>query len=229
MLYIDRGFALPASEAAKSGIRPDQVQIQEKYGGGFPANVEGLHHLHCLVSILSIFSNSCPYHNSSNAYLSCRILFGNHYITIMTITMPKAKEHLWTRITLSNTTSVRIPSHPHPLLYPISPSLFHLPSLSSPNTQLTSFLPKAHCLDIVRQQLMCTIDTGALGQVWWDTSSPKAFVDFNTVHQCKNFDAIRQWAFENQMPEHVPKDFIRPPREGDLVYEEIPWYIYILA
>ncbi len=24
------------------------VQVQGKYGGGFPANVEGLHHLHCL-------------------------------------------------------------------------------------------------------------------------------------------------------------------------------------
>jgi hypothetical protein len=48
--HIDRSLALPASEAAESGFRPDQVKINEKYGGGFPANVEGLHHLHCLVS-----------------------------------------------------------------------------------------------------------------------------------------------------------------------------------
>jgi len=39
---------IPASEAAESNIRHDQVKIKEKYGGGFPANVEGLHHLHCL-------------------------------------------------------------------------------------------------------------------------------------------------------------------------------------
>jgi hypothetical protein len=39
---------IPESEAAKSNIRADQVKIKEKYGGGFPANVEGLHHLHCL-------------------------------------------------------------------------------------------------------------------------------------------------------------------------------------
>lgn len=39
---------IPVSEAAKSNIRADQVKIKEKYGGGFPANVEGLHHLHCL-------------------------------------------------------------------------------------------------------------------------------------------------------------------------------------
>lgn len=39
---------IPAPEAAQSNIRADQVKIKEKYGGGFPANVEGLHHLHCL-------------------------------------------------------------------------------------------------------------------------------------------------------------------------------------
>ena len=46
----DRSLAVPLSEAAESGFKPDQVKINQKYGGGFPANVEGLHHLHCLVS-----------------------------------------------------------------------------------------------------------------------------------------------------------------------------------
>lgn len=43
-----RAVRIPTSEAAASNIRHDQVKIQEKYGGGYPANVEGLHHLHCL-------------------------------------------------------------------------------------------------------------------------------------------------------------------------------------
>ena len=42
---------VPAEEAARAGLRHDQVKIQEKYGGGFPANVEGLHQLHCLVRV----------------------------------------------------------------------------------------------------------------------------------------------------------------------------------
>jgi hypothetical protein len=46
---IDRSLAVSANEAAKSGLKPDQVQISKKYGGGFPANVEGLRHLRCLV------------------------------------------------------------------------------------------------------------------------------------------------------------------------------------
>jgi hypothetical protein len=42
---------IPADQAARSGLAQDQVKIKEKYGGGYPANVEGLHHLHCLVSL----------------------------------------------------------------------------------------------------------------------------------------------------------------------------------
>jgi Mycotoxin biosynthesis protein UstYa len=43
-----RALAVPEAEALKSGIARDQVKIKDKYGGGYPANVEGLHHLHCL-------------------------------------------------------------------------------------------------------------------------------------------------------------------------------------
>lgn len=37
------------TEAERSNLAPDQVKIKEEYGGGYPAHVEGLHHLHCLV------------------------------------------------------------------------------------------------------------------------------------------------------------------------------------
>ncbi|KAF2129162.1 hypothetical protein P153DRAFT_341721 [Dothidotthia symphoricarpi CBS 119687] len=43
-----RSVVIPESEAEKTGLRGDQVKISREYGGGFPANVEGLHHLHCL-------------------------------------------------------------------------------------------------------------------------------------------------------------------------------------
>jgi hypothetical protein len=45
----DRSVRLPGKKAKEAGLRKDHVQINLKYGGGFPANVEGLHHLHCLV------------------------------------------------------------------------------------------------------------------------------------------------------------------------------------
>lgn len=46
-----RSVVIPENEAERSGIRRDQVKISQEYGGGFPANVEGLHHLHCLVCL----------------------------------------------------------------------------------------------------------------------------------------------------------------------------------
>ncbi|KAL5461778.1 hypothetical protein PMIN06_002067, partial [Paraphaeosphaeria minitans] len=39
---------IPPLLAARSGLAPDQVKIKERYGGGYPAHVEGMHHLHCL-------------------------------------------------------------------------------------------------------------------------------------------------------------------------------------
>ena len=45
-----RSAIVPAKTGESAGLRKSQVQVSDKYGGGFPANVEGLHHLHCLVS-----------------------------------------------------------------------------------------------------------------------------------------------------------------------------------
>lgn len=61
---IDRSFALPAKEAEKSGLTSAHVQINEKYGGGFPVNLEGLHHLHCLNLVRqSLYYNYDYYHS----------------------------------------------------------------------------------------------------------------------------------------------------------------------
>ena len=48
----DHAARVPAKEAQRSGLAVDQVKIKEEYGGGYPAHVEGLHHLHCLVSVV---------------------------------------------------------------------------------------------------------------------------------------------------------------------------------
>jgi hypothetical protein len=47
---LDRSIVVPEAEGERTGLRHDQVKVSQEYGGGFPANVEGLHHLHCLVS-----------------------------------------------------------------------------------------------------------------------------------------------------------------------------------
>jgi len=80
----------------------------------------------------------------------------------------------------------------------------------------------AHCLDILRQQLMCTVDIGVLGQVWWNQVEPKAYPDFNTKHICRNFEEVRKWAETHQAPEKVPDDFLQPPQRISDISKVIP-------
>ena len=80
----------------------------------------------------------------------------------------------------------------------------------------------AHCLDILRQQLMCTVDIGVLGQVWWDKASPHALPDFNTRHTCRDFEQVRKWAEIHQAPVDVPEDYLNRPEDGNGVYDDIP-------
>jgi hypothetical protein len=174
-----RAMAIPADEAIKSGIAKDQVHIKEKYGGAYPANVEGLHHLHCL----NLLRQSLPW-NIDYYKEKAEGPFSN-------------------------------PEH----ILKVHICKFPFVCLMFPNLTLI-----AHCVDILRQQLMCTVDTGLLGQVWWNPEKPAAFVDFNTQHKCKNYEAIRKWAEERQLPpaSMTPPDFLQTPQAGDTVYAEIP-------
>ncbi|KAI1939604.1 hypothetical protein LOZ66_002919 [Ophidiomyces ophidiicola] len=74
-----------------------------------------------------------------------------------------------------------------------------------------------HCLDILRQQIMCTADTGVFGQ-WWVTQVGP-FVDFNTKHKCKNFEEIRKWAEARQVAD---EDGYAERRADDVVLERLP-------
>ncbi|KUJ18967.1 uncharacterized protein LY89DRAFT_780934 [Mollisia scopiformis] len=156
-----RAAIVPPHLAAKSGLLESQVQVSDKYGGGYPANVEGLHHLHCLNLLRqSLYFNYEYYRSKSEgAFINSEDILR-----------------------------------------------FHV----------------THCLDILRQQLICTVDIGVLGQVWWNKESPSAYPDFDTEHKCRNFDAVRRWAFEHQAPEVVPDDYLSPPRGEWEVYESLP-------
>ncbi|KAI0439379.1 hypothetical protein F4803DRAFT_531539 [Xylaria telfairii] len=79
-----------------------------------------------------------------------------------------------------------------------------------------------HCLDTIRQVLICNVDTGVLGQVWTRQlrmENPQAFPDFNTKHKCKNYEAVRAWAEEHQaLPnQELPDDYVASPEEGDVL------------
>lgn len=70
---------------------------------------------------------------------------------------------------------------------------------------------------------MCTVDTGVFGGVWVNRTHPHPFVDFNTKHVCKNFDAIRAYAERNQMPSgELPVNFWEMPSDDVYVWEHTP-------
>jgi Mycotoxin biosynthesis protein UstYa len=68
---------------------------------------------------------------------------------------------------------------------------------------------------------MCNVDIGVFGSVWVHgklterSLGLRPFVDFNTQHVCRDFDAIRSWAEEHQQPEEPPHDFLEVPQPGD--------------
>ncbi len=47
--WTDRAGVVSTEEGHRSGLTPAHVQRADKYGGGYFVNVEGMHHLHCLV------------------------------------------------------------------------------------------------------------------------------------------------------------------------------------
>ncbi|KAF1979261.1 hypothetical protein BU23DRAFT_576903 [Bimuria novae-zelandiae CBS 107.79] len=163
-----RPIVVPLEEAAKSGLQPHQVQVESVYGGGFLANVEVLHHLHCLNILRKSLAWNYAYYHAQG----------------------------------------------HP---PFS------------NSDDIIRVHVTHCLDILRQQLMCVPDVGVLGQVWWkseEMAQPTPFVEFNTEHRCRDFEGVRAWAERHQLPKEEDVDLERfyrmPTRVGDIILSEMP-------
>ncbi|PGH08341.1 hypothetical protein AJ79_06028 [Helicocarpus griseus UAMH5409] len=62
-----------------------------------------------------------------------------------------------------------------------------------------------HCIDMIRQALMCHADTTL---ITWKGTFNRPEPDFNAEHQCKKFDKIRDWAknHEVNMTDEFEKD-----------------------
>ncbi|KAF4461028.1 hypothetical protein FALBO_12176 [Fusarium albosuccineum] len=53
-----------------------------------------------------------------------------------------------------------------------------------------------HCIEIIRTSLMCQSDIGVFTFKHYEGFEGH-WPDFSTLHTCRNFDTIRDWAFEN--------------------------------
>ncbi|KAF2170055.1 hypothetical protein M409DRAFT_19664 [Zasmidium cellare ATCC 36951] len=49
-----------------------------------------------------------------------------------------------------------------------------------------------HCIEMLRQVLMCNADAGVLTMNWVESHS-QPYPNFNTWHKCRNFDSVMDW------------------------------------
>ncbi|KAE9370920.1 hypothetical protein N431DRAFT_442697 [Stipitochalara longipes BDJ] len=57
-------------------------------------------------------------------------------------------------------------------------------------------LHRDHCIDILRQHIMCNVDVGLVTTGWVKkpfSEGARLWDDFSTVHVCRNFETIREW------------------------------------
>lgn len=59
-----------------------------------------------------------------------------------------------------------------------------------------------HCIDLLRQAIMCTGDMGLMTYNWV-LDAPAMFPDFDTKHRCRNFDKLLKWG-ERTMIDKTP-------------------------
>ncbi|KAF2144307.1 uncharacterized protein K452DRAFT_223373, partial [Aplosporella prunicola CBS 121167] len=58
----------------------------------------------------------------------------------------------------------------------------------------------SHCIDMIRQSLMCHADITPM--VWqWSEEDKRVKLHVEVEHECRNFDAIRDWADEHYYAE----------------------------
>lgn len=57
-----------------------------------------------------------------------------------------------------------------------------------------------HCVDAIRQSLMCSADITPL--TWlWDEEKKQALAKATLVHTCRRFDKIQEWAEQHRYSE----------------------------
>ncbi|KAK0625826.1 hypothetical protein B0T14DRAFT_421374, partial [Immersiella caudata] len=52
-----------------------------------------------------------------------------------------------------------------------------------------------HCLDYVRQAIMCNADISPVTSTWYETAQTFG-PNFRTLHTCKNLDALLEWSLK---------------------------------
>ncbi|PCG89450.1 hypothetical protein PENOC_106480 [Penicillium occitanis (nom. inval.)] len=78
-----------------------------------------------------------------------------------------------------------------------------------------------HCIEMLRQTLMCNADIGIIVHEWVE-HYPRPYPNFNTWHQCRNFDDIMDWIRGRHIPQKPPNGDEWPKLPGSKTFPTPP-------
>jgi hypothetical protein len=79
-----------------------------------------------------------------------------------------------------------------------------------------------HCIEMIRQNVMCHADTGIITHNWVK-HFPRPYPNFNTWHKCRNFDSVMEWVKDSQLPQRPPNGADEWPKvPGSVVLDTPP-------
>lgn len=199
------------ADGQRAGIPSTALKTPPEHGAEYVVNLEVFHQLGCLVSM------------HFHGYVSIRRGLQDHLFR--------------TSYAKSLTTTTNITS---PSMVKVSQtakiSSWHTPVSPSPRSSFIrlGWLTKVclgHCIDLLRQRLMCTADVTLLPFTWAASTPwvphpkvPIAMPDFDHHnHMCRDFDAVVEWAQERQKPELFKNPKVKyTVQEGERVVDYVP-------
>jgi hypothetical protein len=75
-----------------------------------------------------------------------------------------------------------------------------------------------HCIDSIRQSLMCSADITPLPYVWWRKFG-QLMPTSAVTHTCRDFEAIRDWAKEHRAGKVEKEVHVHDPLGDEVVYD----------
>ena len=64
---------------------------------------------------------------------------------------------------------------------------------------LLMVVPLDHCIEMLRQKLMCDADVGVITHSWVSRRETP-WPDFNVRHNCRNFEGVVEWSEKHNAP-----------------------------
>ena len=78
----------------------------------------------------------------------------------------------------------------------------------------------AHCIKILRENIMCNADVGVISHEWVK-GIPDPFANFNTWHKCRDISSVEEWIHANEIPD-APNGAELPIPIGSKIYSRPP-------